>query len=119
MSFKSLSIQLLCTFNERAFRSHGNEGSELEAILVFILDLSYRLRHRPDDVDIAALEGLLEITCVEGEELLLRWEQHCVALRGGVALGEEVEHVEDRIALRNRCQKGRKKTTGKVAGTGR
>jgi hypothetical protein len=91
MSFESFSVQLLRTFNELALRSHGNEGFEVEAILIFILNLSYHLRHKPDDVDITALEGFLEITCVEGEELLLGWERHCVALRGGVAPRDEVE----------------------------
>ena len=91
MSFESFSVQLLRTFNELALRSHGNEGFEVEAILIFILDLSYHLRYKPDDVNITALEGFLKITCIEDEELLLRWERHCVALRGGVELGEEVE----------------------------
>jgi len=91
ISFASLPIQLLRTFNELALRSGGNEGFEVEAILIFILDFSYHLRHKPDDVDINACEGFLEITCVEGEELLLRSERYWVAPRGGVALGEEVE----------------------------
>jgi hypothetical protein len=65
ISFASLPIQLLRTFNELALQSGGNEGFEVEAILIFILDFSYHLRHKPDNVDINACEGFLEITCVE------------------------------------------------------